>query len=103
MEHMEESYLAEKANDIKSIIDSGFPISWSWGPDDFRAVIYKDMAALRFSVIGKHHQGDVIVAYNGGADLFDVYCLNDNEEVICSRERVYFNELVDVIDAMVEK
>ena len=58
---------------------------------------------LKFSVCGFLHKGIVQVKYNEGADLFDVYLIeNDNriKEVI---EGIYFDQLLEVIDDKVER
>ena len=44
-----------------------------------------------------------VVAYNGGADYFEVYCLDKSETEIKSKDDVYLDELIRVIDSMVEK
>jgi hypothetical protein len=110
---MEQQFIKDTAQTIMSIIRSAGPVAWSWGTDSFRATTYKttnrettagsEMAALRFAVHGFVHTGDVVVAYNRGADLFEVYCLDGNNKVVSSRNRVYFDELVEVIDGLVEK
>lgn len=60
------------------------------------------MAALKFTVNGFLHKGDVVIAYNGGADLFELYLLKKSE-VIKSMKGIYVDELVRVIDSSVEK
>ncbi len=100
---LEKEYIDEMCNYIKKIFSYSLRIVWSWGPDNYRHVVYKEMPALRFEVNGFVHKGDVIVAFNGGADAFEVYCLDKSEAVVNSRDDVYFDELVNVIDEMVEK
>ncbi|MFR9543468.1 MAG: hypothetical protein SNH27_15635 [Rikenellaceae bacterium] len=100
---LEKEYIDEMCNYIKKIFSYSLRIVWSWGPDKYRHVVYKEMPALRFEVNGFIHKGDVIVAFNGGADAFEVYCLDKNEAVVNSKDDVYFDELVEVIDGMVEK
>ncbi len=90
------------ANYILSIIRSGGPVTWSWGPAVFRPVEYDGMAALRFTVNGFIHKGDVVAAYNRGADTFVVYCLDRNDEVASSKNDIHLGELVDAIDGLVE-
>lgn len=100
---METDYINKMAEFIMSVIRSGFPVSWSWGPGSFRATAYKGMAALRFLVNGFIHKGDVVVAYNAGPDAFEVYCLGSDDTVVSSRDDVYLDELVNAIDKLVEK
>ncbi len=99
---METDYIKEMAEYILKIIRSGGPVTWSWGPAIFRPVEYNDMAALRFSVTGLIHKGDVAVAYNRGADTFEVYCLDRDDEVVSSKNDVHLGELVGAIDGLVE-
>ncbi len=91
------------AQNILTIIRSGGSAAWSWGPENFRATVYKKMSALRFSVSGFIHKGDVVVALNRAADLYEVYCLDEADKVVSSQDEVYFDELIDVIDRLVEK
>jgi hypothetical protein len=70
---MNAKFINDTAKYILSIIRSGGPVTWSWGPKDFRATVYKSMAALRFSVNGFLHKGNVIVVLNAGADCFEFY------------------------------
>jgi hypothetical protein len=100
---MDQQFIDDTAGYIRSIIDSGIPVSWSWGPGDFRATAYNRMAALRFSVNGVLHKGDVVVAYNRGSDMFEVYCLDGSGKVVSSNDDVCFDELVEAIDRLVEK
>lgn len=99
---MDPKFIDDTAQVILAIIRSGGPITWSWGTRAFNAMVYRDMAALQFVVSGFIHSGKVIVAYNGGTDTFEVYCLV-NDVVVKSRNDIYFDQLVDVIDGMVEK
>lgn len=75
----------------------------SWGANTFKVVIYKEMAALQFTVSGFVHKGVVIVAYNEGDDLYEVYCLGDKNEIINYQTAVYCDILAQTIDRMVEK
>ena len=100
---METEYRDQICNYIRQILNSSVPILWSWGAEKFRHTEYKDMPALRFKVNGFLHKEDVVVAYNGGADCFDVYCLDKSEEVVRSKDDVYLDELISVVDMMVEK
>ncbi len=99
---LEKEYINEICNYIKEIFSYSRPIVWSWGAVVFHNTEYKEMPALRFEVNGFIHKGDVIVAFNGGADAFEVYCLDKSDTVVTSKDDVYFDELVGVIDGMVE-
>ena len=56
---------------------------------------------LRFSVQGFKYKGDVVVLYDEGADVFEIKLLNRTPEYVVSP--VYFDELIDRIDEMVEQ
>jgi hypothetical protein len=100
---MDSKFIDDTARYILTIIRSGGPVAWSWGPESFRATVYKGMAALRFSVNGFVHKGDVVAALNCGADMFEVYCLDGDDNVVSRLDDVHLDELVGVIDTLVEK
>jgi hypothetical protein len=100
---MDTEFLNYTAQNILTIIRSGGPIAWSWGPKMFRAELYAGKAALRFFVSGFIHKGDVVVALNQATDLYEVYCLDSSGNIVSSQVEVYFDELVAVIDHLVEK
>jgi hypothetical protein len=100
---MDSKFINGTAWYILSVIRSGGPVIWSWGPEGFKATVYNGMAALRFSVNGFLHRGDVVAALNGGADMFEVYCLDGDDNVVSRRDDVCLDELVGVIDTLVEK
>lgn len=84
---------------IYSILKSQPTILMSWGfhyPVGIRL-------GLRFKVNGFKHKGYVEVKYNEGADLFDIYLINDDNTLKDLKEGVYFDELVDTIDEYVER
>lgn len=76
---------------------------WSWGARNYRADIYNNMAALTMQVSDFIHKGKVVVAYNRGQDLYEVYCINLKGDVVNQETEVYCDTLVDVLDRMIEK
>ena len=100
---METEYRDQMCHYIKQILQSPGPILWSWGAEKYRHTEYQEMPALKFKVNGFLHKDDVVVAYNGGADCFEVYCLDKSEVVVRRKDDVYLDELIRVIDSMVEK
>ena len=100
---MEAAFINYTAQNIMTILNSAGPIRWSWGAKSYRAIVFKEMAALQFSVSGFVHKGKVVVALNEGDDLYEVYCLDKKNEVVNSQVEVYFDELISVIDRLVEK
>jgi hypothetical protein len=100
---MDSKFIDDTARYILTIIRSGGPVTWWWGSEAFRVTAYKGMAALRFSVNGFVHKGDVVAALNGGSDMFEVYCLDGDDNVVSRRDDVHLDELVGAIDTLVEK
>lgn len=99
---MEAERINTTADYILNVIKASGCIFYSWGFHSPKTVIYNNMPALQFTVDGFIHKGDVVVAYNGCADLFELYLLN-KLEVVKSMKRIYVDELVRVIDSLVEK
>lgn len=75
----------------------------SWGAKSLEYTVYNDMMALKFKVNGFLHKGHVYVCYNEGTDLFEVFTVKGNGTVVKHVDDVYFSELVDTIDSIVEK
>jgi len=88
---------------IMDVLRSEVSRVWSWGADEFCAVVYDKKPALRFTVEGFLFTGRVVVALNEGADLYEVYCLDNTGNIVKSQTDVYCFDLMDVIDRMVEK
>lgn len=86
------------ADYIYSILKFQPTILLSWGIQ--RPVVIK--LGLRFRVNGFLHKGIVEIRYNEGADLFDVYLINEDGTLKELIEGVYFDQLVDTIDDHVE-
>ena len=96
-------FIMEMANYILSILKTAPQICMSWGMCQARAYRKDGMEGLLFRVSGFKHCGFVAVLYNEGADCFEIE-LQDGSEAVESRETdVYFDELVDRIDRLVEK
>lgn len=100
---METNHVNEVAHGIFDVLKMSPALVMSWGAVKFQTDVYKNMPALKFPVRGFIFTGTVVVALNKGADLYEVYCIEDNGEIVNSREYVYFDELAEVIDKMVEK
>jgi hypothetical protein len=86
------------ADYIYSILKFQPTIIMSWGLHC--PVVIK--LGLRFRVNGFLHKGIVEILYNEGADLFDVYLINEDGTLKELVEGVYFDQLVDTIDDHVE-
>ncbi|WP_319482898.1 hypothetical protein [uncultured Draconibacterium sp.] len=86
------------SNYIFQVLISKPTILMSWG---FHNPMGGDNA-LMFKVNGFIHQGDVIVSYNEGMDLFDVQLLTPKGKLVKTIENIYVDQLIDVIDEAVE-
>lgn len=89
----------EMARYILSILHSQIIKVLSWG---FHSA-YVIKGGLEFSVEGFLFKGDVQVVYEGGSDTFIVRLLNPDRTTKEEHSNVYLDNLVDVIDAAVEK
>ncbi len=86
---------------IMSILQSQPAIVWSWGAHGWARCRMQEKEGLRFSVQGFKYKGDVAVLYDEGADVFDVVLLD--RQPLRTVSPVYFDELVDRIDELVER
>lgn len=93
----------QTAEYIASLLTSSLPIMASWGTMKMRATEFRNMNGLTFTVNGFIHKGVVNIVYNAGGDYFEVFTMNENSEVKDHVKDVYFDELVDVVDRLVEK
>lgn len=82
---------------ILSILRSQLMIMWSWGFNSPTRL--PDNRGLAFKVQGFKYKGWVEVIYEEGLDTFTVILKKTGKKV----EDVYFDELVNVIDALVER
>lgn len=83
---------------IMQVLQSQLVKVWSWGVN--RAMVIED--GLSFLVNGYKFKGEVRVIYCIGTDTFKVEFVK-NGKVVDTEEDVYVDNLVDVIDANVEK
>ena len=78
------------------------PVFLSWGVSERKACFYKDMPSLMLKVNGRIHKGQVIVSYDEGRDVYNVYLLKNNVQ-IQSFECIYADQLGIFIDSKIEK
>lgn len=99
---MDKEYVMQVAETIREQLVTLTPanILMSWDIKGFIATIHENMPALQFKVNGRLHAGSVIVALNG-SDYYEVYLQND-KGTECVNEKVFFEELGDVIDKAIE-
>ena len=86
---------------ILSILQSQPSIVWSWGAHNWARCQMDDKDGLRFSVLGFKYTGDVAVLYDEAEDAFEIVLLNRTSKYVVAP--VYFDELVDRIDDLVER
>ena len=82
------------ANYIISILRTKLMIVFSWGFHSASPI----ENGLKFFVDGYKYQGEVVITYNAGSDLFNVKFPATEEEI----EDVYADNLVHVIDNHIE-
>lgn len=99
---MEEKYVIQVAQTVKKQLMAltPMPLLMSWGIEEFAAVLYKNLPALRIKVNGRLHIGYVVIALNG-SDYYEVYLVRGTDAE-CIDEEVCFDELGDVIDRAIE-
>ena len=104
-EHLTPQYITTVASTIFDQIKAttDWNIRGSWGAHDWRATIYRDMASLVFKVSGLLHKGYVYVAYNEGADTYNVYLYNTRGAHKRTIEDVYCDNLGYVLDTAIER
>ena len=89
----------EMAKYIISILRSQAGIVMSWGFHNAVAL----QNGLAFRVQGFLFKGVVKVLYDEGSDAFNVRCEKRDGSLWRERQFVYFDELVNVIDGLVER
>lgn len=99
---MEKEYVSAVAQEISDVLNLCCGITMSWGLRDRRATLYKGMPALRFSVNGFVHKGDVVVALNEGQDLYECYLIGKDGNVTREFKEVYVDMLIGILDKAVE-
>lgn len=82
---------------ILSILRSQLMVMWSWGFNTPTRL--SNDQGLAFKVQGYKYKGWVEVVYEEGLDTFTVILKKTGKKV----EDVYFDELVNVIDGLVER
>ena len=89
------------ANYIMRILRSQLMVMYSWGCSNFKALPNNE--GLIFHVSGFKHDGWVKVVLDEGADLFDIFYLDNDKQIQKSQKGIYLDELVQTIDNEIEK
>lgn len=86
---------------ILSLFKTRLDIVTSWGldPETLRPIKY----GIQFHVQGFKHTGLVRVTLNEGEDLFEVSLISESGETTDTRESIFLDELISVIDELVER
>ena len=101
----EKEYCLAMANTIyQSLFFSlNAPQVGSWGGSDHTACWYKDMPSLRMKVNGMLHKGYVVISYDEGTDVFQVFLLDNQMQEVKHFNEVYCDELGTLIDENIER
>ena len=96
--------MEKMSNYIYRILANSGCVFSSWAPSGFEPLYddYNSNMGLKFYVKGKHHQGYVEVFYNRVYDLFQVTLKDKENNVVEVIDKVYFDEIVDIINKKVE-
>ena len=99
---MEKEEVIEMATTIREqlIGTTNLNVLFSWGLQDFKATIFKEMAALKFKVNGRLFKGDVLICYNL-RDYYEIY-LSDGKQAHCICDLAYCDNLSEIIDIAIE-
>lgn len=89
------------ANYIMRILRSELMVMYSWGCSNFKALPNNE--GLIFHVSSFKHVGWVKVVYDEGADLFNIFYLDNDKQTQKIQKGIYLDELVKTIDNEVEK
>ena len=102
---MQKEYCLSMANTIYQSLFVSLSVEQvgSWGASGHTAMWYKDMPSLRMHVKGMLHKGYVIISYDEGLDVFQVFLLDEKMREIRHFEEVYFDELGMLIDENIER
>lgn len=73
----------------------------SWGITQLTATAVDNMAALKLTVNGRLHKGDVIIALNEGTDYYEVYLKNKDGRKKIAYD-IDFTQLGEIIDTAIE-
>jgi len=76
-------------------------VLWSWGISGQKAMTYRNMPSLGFSVNGYKHKGWVIISLNEGKDLYNIYLLDKLQQVTETIEDVFCEDL-EILDSLIE-
>ena len=79
------------------------PVVLSWGVSQKSATHFNNMPALKMVVNGHIHKGEVIICYDEGRDVFEVYLLDKQGNILKKINEVFADELGKVIDENIEK
>jgi hypothetical protein len=93
----------EIAREIYRQIQATFSnmLLWSWGIAEQRAMTYENMPSLGLKVNGYEHTGWVIISLNEGKDLYNIYLIDNMQNVTKTIEDVFVEDL-EILDTLIE-
>ena len=94
--------ITEIAEETNRLIAAAGPVAWSWGISKRVATVFRNRPSLKITVNGFVHKGDVVIALNEGADLYEVHLLDCNGFVRKSFTDVYADMLIGILDREIE-
>ena len=104
-EQYDQEWIEEILSTMKQVLCSApAPVLMSWGIEALKSKWYDGMLSLSFQVNGFKYKGEVILAYDEGADLYQLILPGDNHPRNLKRIKdLYFDQVVEAIDNYIEK
>lgn len=101
---MDKSFIMQTAETTRLQLLASTPTNTllSWGIEKFFGTVYNNMPALVVKVNGRIFTGNVVLAYNEGADLYEIYLL-DCSGAKCITDGCYCDQLGEIIDEHIER
>lgn len=85
------------------LISAPINIQMSWGVSKKVGIMYENMYTLGIKVQGFLHNGWVYISYNEGLDEYEIRLVGDKNQVLKLIKGVFFDEMGDVVDRLVER
>lgn len=90
------------------LISAPINIQMSWGVSKKVGIMYENMCTLGIKVQGFLHNGWVYISYNEGLDEYEIRLMKldsvgDKNQVLKLIKGVFFDEMGDVVDRLVER
>lgn len=101
---MDKSFIMQTAETTRLQLLAATPTNTllSWGIEKFFGTVYNGKPSLVAKVNGRLFSGNVVIAYNEGADLYEIYLL-DCSGAKCIADGCYCDQLGEIIDEHIER